>query len=194
MLEEEPIARLIDILMDEWYGNGRLDNRGFVSLATLEISRTDINLLCKPQSKCGALKFEINRDRTHMIWRGDQLPTYEPATPAPTVCSFTKLTESNHTLLGNMLTNGPKQRPKKSALISFSTYGHSLLNRYFDAFTQVLRFSAIGVNTNFLVTTVYQLTLYPNATVLMRKDDKFNIFVYNVKYRNRVCIGDLVFT
>ena len=105
--------------MDEWYGNGRLDNRGFVSLATLEISRTDINLLCKPQSKCGALKFEINRDRTHMIWRGDQLPTYEPATPAPTVCSFTKLTESNHTLLGNMLTNGPKQRPKLPGVLSF---------------------------------------------------------------------------
>ena len=124
MLREGGIGELIKLVK---YGNGeagRMDNSGFIDLGKLNAWLADINKIGKPFCQRGDLNFELNREHAHIIWRNNySQPRTLPFTPPPTV----PLRNSQPCTPGNVLMNGPTQRPKLPGLISLRVF----MNKFF---------------------------------------------------------------
>ena len=73
-----------------------LDNRGFINLDKFEIPRRDVNLIRKPFFRRLGPKFELSRERTHMVWRGDDLASHIRCRAPRPRRAFKNLTETYH--------------------------------------------------------------------------------------------------
>ena len=88
------MAELIKLMRYGKGGKGRLGSLGFINLCKLKIPRRYVNLIRKRFCRRLGRKFELNRGRKHMVWRGDELPSHiRFRTPRPQ-CSFKNLTEN----------------------------------------------------------------------------------------------------